>query len=111
MPEFSHPLGVAIREARVKKGVSQNQVADMLDIDTRTVLNIENDNGNPKMEVLYPLIRLLQVDANRVFYPETVSPNPAMNRFQAFLATCSEDELDSLLPICEIIINSFRPKK
>lgn len=42
----------------------------MIDIDARTVLNIENYKGNPKMEVLFPLIRALKIDPNLIFYPE-----------------------------------------
>ncbi|MBS5432901.1 MAG: helix-turn-helix transcriptional regulator [Firmicutes bacterium] len=38
-------------------GLSQAQLADKPHIDARTILNIENGKGNPKLEILYPLIR------------------------------------------------------
>ena len=41
MPEYSHPLGDAVKRARGKLGLTQNEVADAADIDVRTVLNIE----------------------------------------------------------------------
>ena len=55
MHEYSRPLRDAIKRARGKLGLTQSEVADKADIDVRTVLNIENYKGNPKMEVLYPL--------------------------------------------------------
>ena len=57
MPQYTRPLGDAVKRARGELGVTQRQVAEAADVDVRTVLNIENYKGNPKLEVLYPLIR------------------------------------------------------
>lgn len=51
-------------------GLTQGEVADVIHIDNRTVLNIENYRGNPKLKILYPLIRLLQIDPSEIFYLE-----------------------------------------
>ena len=61
MPQYTRPLGDAVKRARGELGVTQRQVAEAADVDVRTVLNIENYKGNPKMEVLYPLIRSLKI--------------------------------------------------
>ena len=61
MPEYSKPLGNAIKAARTKLGLTQSSVADAIHIDDRTILNIENYKGNPKMEILFPLIRHVQL--------------------------------------------------
>jgi transcriptional regulator with XRE-family HTH domain len=63
MQEFSYPLGDAIKRARGELGLTQSQVAEKSGIDARTVMNIENYKGNPKMEVLYPLVRALKLDS------------------------------------------------
>ena len=55
MPEYSKNLGDAVRKARSKTTLTQAQVAEKADIDNRTVLNIENNKGNPKLEVLYDI--------------------------------------------------------
>ena len=52
MKEFSRPLGDAVKRARGEQDLTQGQVAGMIGRDTRTVMNIENYKGNPKMEVL-----------------------------------------------------------
>lgn len=69
MPEYSRPLGDAIKRARGKLGLTQNEVADAADIDVRTVLNIENYKGNPKMEVLFPLVRAFEDRRQRNLLP------------------------------------------
>ena len=54
MQEFSQPLGDAVKKARGELGLTQNQVADQIDVDVRTVMNIENYKGNPKNGDLIP---------------------------------------------------------
>ncbi len=62
MSEYSRPLGDAAKHARRELDLTRRQVADAADIDMRTVLNIENYKGNPKLEVLFPLVRVLKID-------------------------------------------------
>lgn len=52
-------LAIAVREARTELGLSQEKLAETLNLDTRTILNIEAGRGNPKFEKLHPLITYL----------------------------------------------------
>ena len=56
MDDYSISLGNAVKEARTESKLTQEQIADMLDIDSRTISQIERGLGNPKLETLYPLI-------------------------------------------------------
>ena len=56
MDDYSIALGNAVKEARTESKLTQEQIADMLDIDSRTISQIERGLGNPKLETLYPLI-------------------------------------------------------
>ena len=78
MPEYTYTLGDVVKRARGKSGLTQSEVAEAANIDVRTVLNIENYKGNPKMEVLYPLVRVLKIDAREIFYPEIHRKTPAL---------------------------------
>ena len=62
MQEYSRSLADAVKRARGELGLTQNQVANIAEIDERTVLNIENYKGNPKLEVLYPVNDTLILD-------------------------------------------------
>ena len=92
MQEYSRSLGDVIKRARGKLGLTQNEVADAADIDVRTVLNIENYKGNPKMEVLYPLVRALKIDAREIFNPEIQRESPALRQLRLLIEECSEEE-------------------
>ena len=59
MQDIKQNLVNAVREARTELGLSQEKLAEILNLDQRTILNIEAGRGNPKFEKLYPLITYL----------------------------------------------------
>lgn len=110
MHEYSRPLRDAIKRARGKLGLTQSEVADKADIDVRTVLNIENYKGNPKMEVLYPLVRALKLDSREIFNPEMKRESPAIRQLRFMIEECSEQESAALIPIIESVLSVLRAK-
>ena len=108
MYDFSQPLGAVIKKERHNAGLTQKEVSILLDMDYRTLQNIETGKGNPSMEKLYPLVRLLKVDPNEIFYPETIRNSPAMNRLHLILTDCTETEADTLIPIVLAVLNALR---
>ena len=65
MHDIKQILAIAVREARTELGLSQEKLAETLNMDTRTILNIEAGRGNPKYDKLYPLITYLKIPADR----------------------------------------------
>lgn len=108
MPEYSRPLGDAVKRARGKLGLTQNEVADAADIDVRTVLNIENYKGNPKMEVLFPLVRVLRIDAREIFNPEMQRESPALRQLRLLIEECSEEEAAAIIPVFQAVLTALR---
>lgn len=49
MSEYSKALGDCVKRARGKLKLTQSEVAAKAEVDVRTVLNIENYKGNPKI--------------------------------------------------------------
>lgn len=107
----SHLLGDIVRAARNGQGLTQNQVAERIDSDVRTVLNIENYKGNPKLGTLYPLIRTLKIDAREIFYPEMNRDSPAIRQLRLLIEDCSEQEAATLVPIIESVLKVLRTNK
>lgn len=108
MQEYVHILGDAVKQARLDLKLTQFEVAESIDADERTIANIEHYKGNPKLEILWPLLRSLSIDANAVFYPERARDTSAALQLQLFLSQCTEEELQLLLPICETVISTYR---
>ena len=110
MPDYSKPLGDVIKSARKRMDLTQNEVADSIDVDVRTIINIENFKGNPKLEVLYPLIRSLKIDAREIFYPEMQRESPALRQLRLLVEDCSEEEAATIIPVLQAVISALRDK-
>lgn len=110
MLDYAHTLGDAVKRARGKSGLTQSEVAVAADVDVRTVLNIENYKGNPKMEVLYPLIRALKIDAREIFNPEMQRDTPALRQLRLLIEDCSEEEAASIIPIFNSVLSVLRER-
>ena len=110
MHDYSRPLGDAVKRAREKLDLTQNEVADLADVDVRTVLNIENYKGNPKMEVLYPLVRALKIDAREIFNPEIRRESPALRQLRVLIEECSEEEAAAIIPVFQSVLTALRDK-
>lgn len=110
MLDYSHSLGDAVKRARGELGLTQREVADKVDIDVRTVLNIENYKGNPKLIVLFPLIRALKIDAREVFNPEMQRESPALRQLRLLIEECSEEDAATLIPVIESVLKALHEK-
>lgn len=108
--EYARLLGDSVRKARSRLGLTQNEVANLADIDCRTVLNIENYKGNPKLEILFPLLRTLKIDAREIFSPETLQDSPALRQLVLLVEDCSESEAEQLIPFLKDLIFLLRSK-
>ena len=60
MHDYKKALAKAVKEARTIQGLSQERLAEILNLDSRTILNIEAGRGNPKFEILVALITYLK---------------------------------------------------
>ena len=110
MHDYSRSLGVAVRTARHELGLTQVKLAEMTGIESRTIINIEKCEGNPLLENLYPLIRVLKIDPWEVFYPELQQRDSAFRQFQLLLNECTDEEVASLLPICRAALSVLKSK-
>ena len=108
MNDVKQNLASTIREARTELGLSQEKLAENLGLDTRTILNIEAGRGNPKFEVLYPLITYLKIPADTIFYPDTESQQPNLQKLLTTLKDCTDQEADALLPMVRYMLDLLR---
>ena len=109
-PEYSIILCNVVKEARARSGITQSELADTIEAANRTVLNIENGRGNPKLEVLFPLVRELNIDARTIFYPETLNDAPHLNRLRTLVDGCTEDEAATLFGVMESVLKALRSR-
>lgn len=62
-------FGLAIKTARIKQGLTREQVGAKIEIDPRYLTNIENKGQHPSLQVFYDLVTLLNVSVDEFFLP------------------------------------------
>ena len=110
MSKHTEILGDIVKKKRLELGLTQSEVAEMIDVDNRTILHIENHKGNPKWEILYPLVRALEIDPSTLFYPELNHNREDISQFNLLLSQCTQEELQMLYPICQTILATLHAK-
>lgn len=108
MFDFSRSLGDAVKRARGRLGLTQAQVADAINADVRTVMNIENYKGNPKLEILHPLVRYLGFDPREIFTPEMQRETPSRVHLRMLIDTCSDQEAEDLVKVVQTVLSVMR---
>lgn len=63
-------LGDLVREMRKSKHLTQEALAERVGVCKRTIIDIESNTGNPQFQILYALVRELDLPLFSIFYPE-----------------------------------------
>ena len=70
MDAFTRQLGEAIRTARMRKGLTQEALAEMMDITPVHLKNIESSRRKPSVPLLFALMELLGFSVDALVFPE-----------------------------------------
>ena len=97
-------LGLAIKEARKKQGLTREQVGAMIEIDPRYLTNIENKGQHPSLQVLYDLVSLLNVSVDEFFLS---SDNPVKSSRRRQLESKIDNFTDADLVIMESVADGI----
>jgi len=89
-------FGKAIKEARLKKGMTRDQAAALIPIDPRYLTNLENKGKHPSLNVFYKLATLFELSVDQFFYPST-EPNKSTKRRQLDKLLDSLDDNDLII--------------
>ena len=80
-------FGAKIADLRKKKGLTQAQLAEMLNISNKTISRWETGEGYPEVTLLSPLAKALGVTVDEMLAepePETESVQEQPDRFESF---------------------------
>lgn len=100
-------FGLAIKEARMKQGLTREQVGAMIEIDPRYLTNIENKGHHPSLQVLYDLVHLLNVSADVFFLPASdLAKSTRRIQLEKQLDNLSDKDLVIMESVADGIIKS-----
>ena len=110
MQQPTEILGKVVKEARSRLGITQLKLAEDIGKSERTVIKIEGGASNLKLDSLYPLIRVLKIDPNEVFYPEIERNDPTIQHLRLMIEDCTAEEAGVLIPVIDSVLTALRAK-
>lgn len=87
-------LSDVIKAARVKNGVSIEELADKIGVTERHLYRIENENKKPSYEVLFKLIRELSISPDLIFYSDESNEMSELNSLLHILHKCDPRSIE-----------------
>lgn len=86
-------LGNAIKTARIKKGLTQERLSEILEINAMHMKNLESERRKPSIELLYKLAKVLNFSVDDLFFPEKADGQELCHSIERRLRDCSPHEL------------------
>ena len=106
------PLGLAIREARERAGLSRNDLGDKVFYGERHIADIENVGSHPSFQLFHDLVTMFNISVDEYFYPaEKVAKSTARRQIETALDLLSDNELKIIQGTIDGILNSRENKK
>ena len=69
-----HDIGLAIKRAREAAGMTQEQLAYIVDRAPRTIMYNENDGQHPSLNTFYQMVTMFDISVDQYFYTTVILP-------------------------------------
>ena len=63
------PLGQAIKKAREARGMTREQLSELIDYAPRHIQAIENEGQHPSVDLLIQLLQMFEISADEYIFP------------------------------------------
>ena len=101
-----HGIGLAIKKAREREGMTQEQLRYIVNRDPRTIMYHENDEQHPSLNAFYQMVTMFGISVDEYFYPDMGADEAAKKRINIQLNSLSESELRLVEGIINAIIEN-----
>ena len=100
-------IGKRIHEFRKKKGITQEELSEAIDISPHYLSALERGIYNIKLETLVKILNILDCSADEVFF-DVVNKSCAVtaNRLSERLESLPTEEQEKILAVVDTMINS-----
>jgi transcriptional regulator with XRE-family HTH domain len=97
-------LGAIIKHSRQAHDLTQEQLAEQVGVGSRHLMAIENEGKTPSFEVLFKLIRILEISPDAIFYPDGKPEDKRFDRLTRMLAQCDDRDVRVVTALVESMI-------
>ena len=90
-------LGQKMREARKKKDLTQQELADLSHVSVKQIANIEKGKMNPSYLILRALAKVLHISLDTLIHPDVSLEDEGVNQMKMLYSSCPPEMRDTLL--------------
>ena len=81
-----HDIGCEIKRKRETSGMTQDQLAFIIDRDPRTIIYNENDGQHPSLNTFYQMVTMFDISVDQFFYPDMSADDACKKRINTLAA-------------------------
>lgn len=97
-------LREAIRNERKNKRITQEELAEMLEVSPTHVKHIESGHRKPSVEILFALAKVLNISLDEVVFPKKDTPRDATRgKIERLLDVSDEASMQFILSVLEAL--------
>lgn len=101
-------LGQKLKAARKKKGLTQQQLADISHVSLKHIQNCERGEKNPSFEILRALVQVLDISLDSLIAPNTLDDEQAANEMRQIYLSCPPVARKTLLNSTRALANELK---
>ena len=90
-------LGQKMREARKKKDLTQQELADLSHVSVKQIANIEKGKMNPSYLILRALAKVLHISLDTLINPDISLEDEGFNQMKMLYSSCPPEMRDTQL--------------
>ncbi len=102
-----HDIGLALKKAREKSKLTQEQLAYILDRSPRTIMYNENNGQHPSLNSFYQMVTMFDISVDQYFFPSKNAESTCRKHIDVMLNDMDEKDLR----VIEATIEALRKAK
>lgn len=105
-------IGARIRNARLEKGFTQEQVAEKLDVGVTHISHIETGNTIPSMKLFIGIVNLLEISADSLLCDNlSKAKDTFTGELMQATSDCNEEEIRIIVDMAKQLKTSLRIRR
>ena len=97
-------LGNQIRESRIENQISQEQLAELVNITPTHLKHLESEHRKPSIEVLVSLMEVLHFSFDGLVFPVSTERERRSQEIEILLKACSDQQLEIILDVTRSLL-------
>ena len=99
---------IFLRKPETSKKLTYEELAEMSEMSSRYLKEIENGGRIPSFSKIRKLVRALNVSPEPLFYPDNHTDSLDYKRLLVYLSKCNDEQITAILAIVEAYLRTYR---